>query len=453
MTTEEDEIGITIESLTGTIYELTISVFETILAIKARIQRLEGIPVFQQQLVYKDSELLDDFCLQEYNIPHGARLQLLLTMRGGPIHASRMYLEDSFCHELDSRTNLWDSDKKVTLIFVKDGEMVQVFDPTEGNMTPCTESLSGSGYNGCEDETSPLSQQAKEDQQMMMKKVQELQRNLMKKRKHAKPEDVKLHNRTVLPSIACKKSDSGRRKHSVNRKLSKLPPLSYDDHTQQLSRQSVQCKEATPPALQSKKFARPPSCARRHLVFDNDTQFNSIDSGFVEEYILQPQPSDEQAHFVHSASKKLRHDEEILLADRFDQLTMTSKKSTSRSISNRRKNKKSTAYSSNTGGPFLPPLHTIRKPLFTTADTLTSNKLELPSLTSNTAVHNKKRKCTLCGKKTRIAATYTCRCGLTFCAMHRYAEEHNCSYDYKTEGRELLTQTNPVVTAPKLPKI
>lgn len=42
MTTEEDEISITIESLTGTIYELTINVFETILAIKARIQRLEG---------------------------------------------------------------------------------------------------------------------------------------------------------------------------------------------------------------------------------------------------------------------------------------------------------------------------------------------------------------------------------------------------------------------------
>lgn len=99
--------------------------------------------MFQQQLVYKDSELLDDFCLQEYkyalkkssvvecstfvckmsSIPHGARLQLLLTMRGGPIHASRseeaskvaflrlhgaayfdvVYLDDSFCHELDSR--------------------------------------------------------------------------------------------------------------------------------------------------------------------------------------------------------------------------------------------------------------------------------------------------------------------------------------------------------------
>ena len=56
-----------------------------------------------------------------------------------------------------------------------------------------------------------------------------------------------------------------------------------------------------------------------------------------------------QTHFVHSASKKLRREEEILLADRFDQLTMSSKKPTSRSL-NRRKNKKTTTgYSTNSG--------------------------------------------------------------------------------------------------------
>ena len=44
------------------------------------------------------------------------------------------------------------------------------------------------------------------------------------------------------------------------------------------------------------------------------------------------------------------------------------------------------------------------------------------------------------------------RCGSTFCPLHRYAEEHNCSYDYKTEGKNLLTQTNPVVTAPNYQK-
>lgn len=45
------------------------------------------------------------------------------------------------------------------------------------------------------------------------------------------------------------------------------------------------------------------------------------------------------------------------------------------------------------------------------------------------------------------------RCGNNFCASHRYAESHDCTFDYKTEGRKLLEQNNPVVSAPKLPKI
>ena len=39
---EDTEVDITIETLTGTVYELRISIFETFLGIKARIQRLEG---------------------------------------------------------------------------------------------------------------------------------------------------------------------------------------------------------------------------------------------------------------------------------------------------------------------------------------------------------------------------------------------------------------------------
>lgn len=37
--------------------------------------------------------------------------------------------------------------------------------------------------------------------------------------------------------------------------------------------------------------------------------------------------------------------------------------------------------------------------------------------------------------------------------IFRYSETHNCSFDYKKEGRKILEQANPVVTAPKLPKI
>ncbi|GBN43962.1 AN1-type zinc finger protein 4 [Araneus ventricosus] len=65
----------------------------------------------------------------------------------------------------------------------------------------------------------------------------------------------------------------------------------------------------------------------------------------------------------------------------------------------------------------------------------------------------KSKRCSLCSKKTGLATSYTCRCGKNFCATHRYAEVHHCSYDYKTEGRRLLQLNNPVVAASKLPKI
>lgn len=48
---------------------------------------------------------------------------------------------------------------------------------------------------------------------------------------------------------------------------------------------------------------------------------------------------------------------------------------------------------------------------------------------------------------------YFDRCGNAFCATHRYAEAHSCTYDYKSEGRKIIEQNNPVVAAPKLPKI
>ncbi|KAG5831773.1 hypothetical protein ANANG_G00307330 [Anguilla anguilla] len=63
------------------------------------------------------------------------------------------------------------------------------------------------------------------------------------------------------------------------------------------------------------------------------------------------------------------------------------------------------------------------------------------------------RHCYLCRKKTGLASSFQCRCGNSFCASHRYAEAHDCSFDYKSAGRRFLQETNPVVTAPKLPKI
>lgn len=42
---EDTAIDVTIEALTGTVYDLCVSPYETILGIKLKIQRLEGKPI------------------------------------------------------------------------------------------------------------------------------------------------------------------------------------------------------------------------------------------------------------------------------------------------------------------------------------------------------------------------------------------------------------------------
>uniref|UniRef100_A0A6B2LSH4 AN1-type domain-containing protein n=1 Tax=Arcella intermedia TaxID=1963864 RepID=A0A6B2LSH4_9EUKA len=52
-------------------------------------------------------------------------------------------------------------------------------------------------------------------------------------------------------------------------------------------------------------------------------------------------------------------------------------------------------------------------------------------------------RCNLGSCNKRIGYTgYTCHCGSTFCATHRYAKEHNCTFDYKTLGRQELAKRN-----------
>ncbi|XP_065340554.1 AN1-type zinc finger protein 4-like [Cloeon dipterum] len=64
-----------------------------------------------------------------------------------------------------------------------------------------------------------------------------------------------------------------------------------------------------------------------------------------------------------------------------------------------------------------------------------------------------KKRCNVCRRRLNITNSHTCRCSGIFCASHRYAETHDCSFDYKAEGRKYLSQTNPLVVLPKLPKI
>ncbi|EHA8592242.1 Zinc finger AN1 domain-containing stress-associated protein 15 [Cocos nucifera] len=61
-------------------------------------------------------------------------------------------------------------------------------------------------------------------------------------------------------------------------------------------------------------------------------------------------------------------------------------------------------------------------------------------------------RCSTCRKRVGLTG-FRCRCGDLFCGRHRYSDTHNCSYDYKTAGREEIAKANPVVRAAKIIKI
>jgi predicted nucleic acid binding AN1-type Zn finger protein len=61
-------------------------------------------------------------------------------------------------------------------------------------------------------------------------------------------------------------------------------------------------------------------------------------------------------------------------------------------------------------------------------------------------------RCFGCKKKVGLLG-FKCRCGFVFCSMHRIAEAHNCTYDYKAANRAKLEEQNPQIVSSKLQKI
>ncbi|BFG00468.1 AN1-type zinc finger protein 6 [Drosophila madeirensis] len=63
----------------------------------------------------------------------------------------------------------------------------------------------------------------------------------------------------------------------------------------------------------------------------------------------------------------------------------------------------------------------------------------------------KKNRCHKCGKKLGLTGAFPCRCGGIYCAVHRYSDRHDCSFDYREMGAREIRRDNPVTVAKKLP--
>lgn len=64
-------------------------------------------------------------------------------------------------------------------------------------------------------------------------------------------------------------------------------------------------------------------------------------------------------------------------------------------------------------------------------------------------VQANRSRCFGCNKRVGLLG-FECRCGYVFCAGHRHAADHACSFDYASMDKARLASQNPVVAASKL---
>ena len=91
--------------------------------------------------------------------------------------------------------------------------------------------------------------------------------------------------------------------------------------------------------------------------------------------------------------------------------------------------------------------HGIKSP---SAFSAVPSPLESPEVSFSTSMNkNFKNVCFRCGKKTGLLGI-KCRCGQNFCSKHKYAEEHECKFDYQEAAKAQLRKLNPQVCGAKV---
>ena len=66
-----------------------------------------------------------------------------------------------------------------------------------------------------------------------------------------------------------------------------------------------------------------------------------------------------------------------------------------------------------------------------------------------TKIQENINRCMTCNKKIGLTG-FQCKCKYYFCAEHRYSDRHDCKFDYKQLGKNLLEKANPKIISSKV---
>ncbi|OUM69058.1 hypothetical protein PIROE2DRAFT_57690 [Piromyces sp. E2] len=194
--------------------------------------------------------------------------------------------------------------------------------------------------------------------------------------------------------------------------------------------QGPEYKELKPPPIKGFSYDSYHFIADQELInpfqkeYIDDRNSNNYDDEYVFFYDEKDMPIDKIKSFISTKSLK----KEISLDKNLD-LSLRKRKSYHQNENNK-----------------IPPLIQEMKSnniidnsstKITETQTSTNNN----NFNENNKIKDKKNICEFCHKKLRITATYKCKCNKIFCATHRYSECHNCTYNYKQQGKKDLKKT------------
>jgi len=462
---DDSPISLTIETLTGTAFEISVSPDDYISSLKSRIQRVEGIPVNQQHLLLGEQILADNTTIANNNLRDGATLRLVLSLQGGPIGTSRrmLPLDNETIRQLvnlNKKEILEDAPpgSKLAVLIFREGEVInllRVIENSDGSITNLKDSPKKTSTVGL-----PEKKKSKQsvDNNVTYRKMMQL--------KH------KLETLSISSTSKIKRTKSEHRKSASapERSQMKTEKDSSKRHTWRLPK-IVQSSPVLEKYVRSAEFSRIPvlptitsACSDKntkatttrqlcHIMNDprHTGSTSSIDS-ISESGTDIDVSSTDWSRRPSSSSMVLSHNIHINVSRQ----ASPTEQMTAMSLSN------------NTG---LGAIHRIlnrsdvpiqldddEEPMESESNRVNKKAQatvieDLNESTAEQIVEKKKKRCAHCNKKLTISAQYTCRCGLLFCPEHRYSESHNCSYDYQKNGRDSIEKNNPLVVRPKLPKI
>ncbi|XP_050347682.1 AN1-type zinc finger protein 4-like [Nymphalis io] len=445
--TSQPTMEVLVETLTGTAFEMTVSPSDTIFAIKSKIFRVEGIPVSQQHLLYNLRELDDARSLREHAVGDGARLRLVLGLRGGPVSTRRLPPADPlrdierFLYPNRSDEEEGSRGCKATVLVFREGERVNLvrvrenrdgtYSPLERadySSSPSRPSASGAGEGG-----------ALRDNAVTLGKMLELRRRM---------ETLSVRRRGEAHDIQKTRSEE----------TLSAPSLLEDAHFAPLydgryTRYDYDCSFAD-------RYTLLPPIATRA---DSD---QSIQDSVVEASLSEA--------LAGSILVKAREDEPAILEECDDPEPLAADLPADYGASGGAWRARGFGSSCALAGAPTPaaPRHARFSSSTSDLEQLKRNRM-LPALSRHRNREHlhlsddgldlrparrapppaARARCGLCRKRLSVSTEHRCRCGAPFCAPHRYAEVHGCAYDYKADAPRHLRRDNPLVSAPKLPKI